>query len=252
MKFRIALCDDEEMYYVKIKSYLETYMMSVDDDFSLDYYPRGEKLLEAYTVPGRYDIIFMDIEMDGILTGLDTAKKIRELPDKNVKITILSNYPRYLQAGYHVNAHSFLIKPLKYGDFEEEMNLLIDDFKNTDDIIPVTIAHDNTVLIHLSTLLYVDTVRGLRGRTRLQFHTNTEVIVTIGKFKDYEELLIKNGFSSPCKNCLVNLMAVKMIQRDELTLKNGEKLPLSKNTYREFSNNYVRKLTEKIEKKSQN
>ena len=240
MNLKIAMCDDEIINYKNLKSYLDIYIFSTDDEISLEYFPSGEDLLKTYNKPHCFDIIFMDIEMTGALSGLETAQRIRELPDNDVKITILSNYPQYLQDGYHVSAHSFLIKPLEYNDFKEEMDLLIADIKKTDRIIPVSISHDTTCLIHLSTLMYVSTSKSIRGRTRLSFHTTTDVITTIGTLKDYEDKFKTEGFASPYKGFLVNLRYIKMIVSDTIILNNNEKIPLSKNTYRDFIAKYAK------------
>ena len=242
MIFKIAVCDDEQSVFKIIKGYLDLYLISVDDDFCLDYYSSGEALLKSYAKPHTYDIIFMDIEMQGNLSGLETAQKIRELPDKDVKITILSNYPRYLQDGYHVSAHSFLIKPLKYDDFKEEMDLLIKDIKNADAIFTITTSRDNTALIHISTLMYISTSKSMTGRTKLIFHTTTDTIAATDIMKKYEDILSPKGFVSPHKGYLVNTNYIQTVGKHEIVLANQETIPLAKNTYRDFITKYMKNI----------
>ncbi len=82
---------------------------------TLDRFSSGEDFLGAFT-PGKYDLIFLDIYMDGI-TGMETAKRIRQT-DHDCRIIFITISPEFAVESYNVNASFYLLKPIgKDGGF---------------------------------------------------------------------------------------------------------------------------------------
>ena len=54
----------------------------------------GEPLFKHYAIKGRFDLIFIDVEMGG-MTGITAAEKIR-MQDPNVIIIFISNHAQYV------------------------------------------------------------------------------------------------------------------------------------------------------------
>ena len=77
-----------------------------------------------------FQLLFIDVEMPE-LSGLDVAKRIRKLPDRDVKIVFVSNYPEYMQNSFDFQAFQYLSKPLSYEKFNMVMNNIIEDFNLT-------------------------------------------------------------------------------------------------------------------------
>ena len=85
MILNVAICDDEENDIDIISDYLFKYQMIHDVDFNISRFQSGQKLLNAYSKHGVFQLLFIDVEMPE-LSGLDVAKRIRKLPDRDVKI----------------------------------------------------------------------------------------------------------------------------------------------------------------------
>ena len=73
---RIAIIDDLEMDASQLADQIMTYMAKhrIPAD-TPEIFPGGEEFLAGF-IPGVYDIIFLDIYMNGI-NGMETARKIR-------------------------------------------------------------------------------------------------------------------------------------------------------------------------------
>ena len=94
MLLKIGICDDEPEYTTILADYLKTYDIDSEKDYSfqIDKFTSAKELLSAYTKPETYHILFLDVEMPEI-TGIELAKKIRMLGDKNVRIAFVSHDP---------------------------------------------------------------------------------------------------------------------------------------------------------------
>ena len=77
---RIAIVDDEKVIREQIKNLIE----KKQTGSAVDTYFSGEELLRA----GKgYDIVFLDIQMDG-MNGIDTARALRQKMDDTVLIFV--------------------------------------------------------------------------------------------------------------------------------------------------------------------
>ena len=72
---RAALCDDENVFRNEIYELLNEYSRARHIDIVCDQYADGRELLPC---ADRYDIIFMDYQMND-LNGMETSRKIRTL-----------------------------------------------------------------------------------------------------------------------------------------------------------------------------
>ena len=104
---RIAICDDEEIYRIELKTLLDKLLINAD--YNIDTFDDGNRLSESFkSLP--YDLVFLDIEMPAV-DGITLAKKIRAVSEK-VFIVFLTSHVEYAIEGYEVNALRYLTKPV--------------------------------------------------------------------------------------------------------------------------------------------
>ena len=68
--FKIAICDDENLFAEELKELIFGYMMEKGLVFEIDTYSSGEALVELGIEVVKYTVIFLDINMekvDGIM-----------------------------------------------------------------------------------------------------------------------------------------------------------------------------------------
>ena len=122
MKF--AVCDDEAFERDKIRDLITQYATTMAMNIDVDYYETGEELLATYE-KGKYNIIFLDVEI-GKDDGIEIGDRIRKIPDHDVTIIYVTNYPEYMHHSFDVRAAQFFSKPVKYEIFEIKMNKIFE------------------------------------------------------------------------------------------------------------------------------
>lgn len=105
---KIALCDDELQQRKLLKDILTPWLELQAIPYTYYEYDNGTALINHYGKV-HYDLIFLDIEMPQ-LSGMDTAKRLREIDDYSI-IIFITAYPDYVFQGYEVHAFHYILKP---------------------------------------------------------------------------------------------------------------------------------------------
>ena len=77
LKLKAAICDDDTKHTQDIASKLEQYDVVHDANISYQAFDKPTELLHLYKTGERFDILFLDIEME-VINGLTLAEKIKE------------------------------------------------------------------------------------------------------------------------------------------------------------------------------
>lgn len=233
---KIAICDDEEIFRTDIVNMVSLYLSKTKIVYSIDVYCSGTELLEKDDIMN-YNIIFLDINMEGI-NGIDTAKKIR-MVNKEVFIVFITAFLDYSLEGYKVDAIRYLLKDC--GKMEEAINECLDaifieinrkilrikmDFLEGYKALPV----DSIIYIESNLHKLIFYVRG-KGSTIAYTQYNT-----LNKVQDN---LPQNQFIRIHQSYLVNLRYIKNIKNYRVMLKDGTDLPTSKSRYKEACNTFI-------------
>ena len=113
---KIAICDDDYVFANKIKEYINEIKNNNDDiDLKVNVFSSGIDFLKCINNNEKFDIIFMDIQMPGI-NGIELGIKIRSMFD--TIIVYISVSDQYFVDIFNIKPFGFLIKPLKFSDFE--------------------------------------------------------------------------------------------------------------------------------------
>ena len=174
-----------------------------------------------------FDLVFLDIEMPKI-NGMDTASEIRK-KDQYVTIIFVTNVAQYAIKGYEVNAHYFLLKPLRYDDFKgklertisfiektKEKNLFVVNTQREKRIIE---TNDITHIIVLNHDLYI--------------YTKDEEILSTGSLRKIESKLEKYGFFRVNNYCVVNLAYISSYKKNSIFIGNKD-FPVSRSRKKEL------------------
>lgn len=105
---KIAVCDDENIYGKRIETVIAEYMMEKHLSYEIDLYPSGMEFVRLEAEMTKYQIVFLDINMDG-LDGIETAKKLREFC-KDTYLVFVTAYINYTIEGYKVEAIRYILK----------------------------------------------------------------------------------------------------------------------------------------------
>ena len=107
---RIAICDDEIAARDMLRIQLEKVLVESTEEIVYEFSSGVNAVSWLQKHPGEIDLLFLDVEMDG-LNGMETAKKIRAF-DKDLSLVFVTGYADYVFDGSHACALDYLLKPV--------------------------------------------------------------------------------------------------------------------------------------------
>lgn len=111
---RIGVVDDETDEVENLRTQIVRYFSQTDETCDVEVFDSGISFIEKFTP--KYDCIFLDVQMKP-LDGMATAKEIR-LRDEKVLLVFVTHFDKFAVMGYEVGAFDYIIKPVRYRDFE--------------------------------------------------------------------------------------------------------------------------------------
>ena len=227
---KIAICDDEQTYIdILLKDIAEIYN-DLSDRLQFVIFQSGEEFIANFS-KGKFDIIFMDIEMSE-MNGLKTAEFIRSI-DQNVILAFLTSYDKFVYSGYEVNAFRYILKSQPRPLYLKQIKDTIDEYSRKLRYILVEIE-GKLQRIMINDIYYIEVY--LR---EIVIHLFDKTYKTTGKLKDYENDLIGMYFVKPDKSHLVNAANIDFVEKDKLLLKNGEHLYISRKHYKDVVEAFI-------------
>ncbi|MCD7928681.1 MAG: LytTR family DNA-binding domain-containing protein [Clostridiales bacterium] len=216
---RIAIVEDEAAFAQQMEDYAARYQQERGESLLVTVYTDGTELVERYN--GDCDIIFMDVQME-YLDGMTAAELIRRT-DPEVILIFVTNMPQYAIRGYAVGAMDYVLKPVTYFAFSQQLDKAIATVHRREKRYLVISSPGETRKQDVSHIFYVES----QGHS-LTFHTQEGDFVSSGTMQQTEKTLASVGAFFRCnKGCLVNLEHVDVI-RDNCAVVCGVSLPISR------------------------
>ncbi|MBQ9437392.1 MAG: response regulator transcription factor [Lachnospiraceae bacterium] len=202
-RLNIAICEDEQTEYEKILALLS------DSGFELqhEYFANGEALIKAYS-PGKYDLLLLDVYMEG-LNGIETAAKIRQA-DPSVPMAFLTTSKDHALDGYRVHADRYLVKPIQSSELRDVL-ALAKNRRMSEPSIPVSFK-GKECLVPLSHIRYVES----HYHSLFFYLTGAETLQSLGKLSDLAQSLPSPPFYHCHKSFIVNLNHVSLLNKEFL------------------------------------
>ncbi|MGN1303642.1 MAG: LytR/AlgR family response regulator transcription factor [Oscillospiraceae bacterium] len=224
MKYNIAICDDEISQIKTIEEYLERFSVKTDAKFHIERFTDGNELLKKYyNVKSPFDLLFLDMEMP-VQNGLETAEKIRRLPDRNVLIAFITSYPEYMQDSFDVQASQYFTKPVSYELFEQKLEKMLAYIGEIETNITVISQKSGELILHLDDIVCIESDK----RAGIIITTSKESIEVRGKLADFEKQLADKYFISIHRTCLANMRYIRKFNADTLEFSTGKLVSVSR------------------------
>ncbi|GAA4890160.1 LytTR family DNA-binding domain-containing protein [Tessaracoccus lubricantis] len=215
----IGVVDDQPESRHLLQSYLARYEFDNGVQFKVEEFEDGSELTAAYRP--RFDIIFLDVQMDN-LDGFATARLIREV-DPGVILIFVTNMAQFAIKGYEVDALSYLLKPVPYFAFSQELKRSLERLDRARDDHIVLSVGGEVLRVNLADVVYIESIKH-----RLVFHTVEGRISMIGTLKEMAAQLEPRGFHRSNSFLLVNLRHVEGFSGTESRHTGGVSLPVSR------------------------
>ena len=212
----IGVCEDNSLHINLVKGYIDDFFNEFNNYEVLEFVS-GEDLLSNY--PNNIDLLFLDIQMNG-LNGMDVARRIREF-DNNVEIIFTTSVLDYVCEGYEVNAYRYMLKPIEYNIFKNNMGKW------------------KLIKIKFDDILYIET-----SKRQLIIHTTNGYEIIKMSMRKLEKILNKDFFR--CHNSfIVNLEKINKIDVSDIYINNAT-IPISKYRRKQLKARLIEVLGDKL------
>ena len=221
---RIAICEDNADDAAEIRSYLEQHFERNGFVGDIDVFDSGEALLASFS-PGAYDIVFMDIYLDGI-SGVEAARAIRRA-DPDCTLVFITIDSAHMPAGFALRAASYVVKPVTSQQMETALLQCRRVFLKNARYIEVKTG-GQSLKIPLVKILYVE----MRDKAA-SVCTSDGIIRTYASMEEIERLLGGSPFLRCHRSYLVNMNHVADVLESDFLMRGGAKVTIRKNGMKE-------------------
>ncbi len=231
MNYKIAICDDSTADQNYIKDMTRCWAAEGRYVLHIDTFVSAESFLFHYAEHKDYDILLLDIEMEG-MDGISLAKKLRQENDQ-VQIVFVTGFPDFMAQGYEVSALHYLLKPLEEEALCRVLDRAADNLKKADRSVIFTVDGealrlDVREIMSAEALAHFCRINTLRGQFEVR--------------QNFSELAEKlgEGFIRTHRSYLVQVACIRRISKTEVILDNWEKVPLSRSNYHAVNQAFIR------------
>ena len=233
ISINIAICEDNLEQISKLREIIHEWFLNKSIYYNLDVYNNAESFLFSY-LDKSYDLLLLDIEMHQ-MNGIELAKTLRNNNDM-LPIIFITGFSEYMNQGYDVEALHYLLKPLDKEKFFSVLERYIQKYQSNDTIIiPCT---DKTIHINQDNIMYCEAY----GKSTQIYVFKGDALnskINIGKLSK----MLNQDFINCHRSYLVNLRFIQSINKIDITLDNGFKIPLSRRMYKEVNQKFIEYYT---------
>ena len=234
MIYRIAVCDDRQTDRDYLDSLLNEWAASVGHVVQTQLFPSAEAFLFCYEEDKSWDMLLLDIEMDG-MDGVTLAKKIRR-DNRTVQLIFVTGYSEYISEGYEVSALHYLMKPIRkeklFAVLDRAAELCVKNGRF------LTLEQSKEMIrLPLYEIRYLEasqnyvTIHGEKGQNYTIRHTLSELE------RELDDRFFRTG-----RSYIVNLACIRKVTRTDIHLKDGELLPLPRGMYKALNQAIISRL----------
>ncbi|MGJ4851547.1 LytR/AlgR family response regulator transcription factor [Bacillota bacterium Meth-B3] len=220
---RIAVCDDERVYREAIAEAVEKWCERRQDVVvASSGFASSEDLLVTLGKGERFDLIFLDIQIPGEMSGLELAEAIRAFDDATT-LVFVTNYAEYACAGYQVNALRYLCKPVRAEQILECMDIAYGQCLYDQKQVLTLNTPQGTYALKTGNILYIESRDHF-----LEIHETVRketLLVRMSQNQFHKDL--PDGLLVRChRSFVVNILYVRKLLRAQVILANGTQVPI--------------------------
>ena len=205
MSYRIAICDDSPQDAAFVQNILDRWANERGAELRVEHFPSAESFPFRYEEDKAWDILLLDIEMDGV----SMAKEVR-CSNETVQIVFITGYSDYIAEGYEVAALHYLMKPVKEDKLCAVLDRALEKHKQNERCLNLELSGE-MVRLPFYEIRYLD-VR----QNYVTVHAKREYTIkrTLGEFeRELDERFCRVG-----RAMILNLKYVQRVTKTEVHL----------------------------------
>lgn len=222
---RIVIVDDDKY---SIQSCMECIKsMNISNLDIIDCFESGEKFLnEVLVKKEQYDIVILDIDMPET-NGFDVAKKINELEDDTI-IMFYTAHEQYVFKAYEYQPFRYIRKEFAKEELPFALKCAIEKIDNRNERSIMIKTDGSELRIMIKNIEYFEKYEH-NIDIFLYDKNNFKVRMTLSQLY---ELISDTSFIYANKSAVVNMKYIEKITADDIFLKSGKIIPISRRNYK--------------------
>lgn len=222
MKLKISICDDAAEHRAYLADVVSSWAKRNRHLTEIKQYVDAKSFLFDYSEERDFDILLLDIEMPG-MNGIELAKAVRR-DNATVQIVFITGYYEYFGDGFDVSALHYLIKPVDDGKLCAVLDKAVEHLSSRQRCILLSTSEGN-IKVSLADILYVEAqnvyviIHTMHGNYRMR--------MPLGKFSEQ----LDETFFKVHRSFVAGLKYIKKITHTDITMINGETIPISRGLY---------------------
>ena len=229
MKYRIAICDDEQNQIEYITSIVASWSAHEGHGCEIRTFASAEAFLFEYEEDKAYDILLLDVEMKNI-NGIELAKCIRK-DNNRAEIIFITSHFEFVGEGYEVDALHYLIKPISVEKLTQVLTKAAEKLSVEPPSVVIS-CEGETVKLYESDILYVESFLHY-----IVIHTKDNEYKIKENISVFENK-VSDVFYRIHRSYLVSLKYITRISRTSVNIGNTE-LPLSRGKYDNINRAFI-------------
>lgn len=214
----LAIVDDDEKSRRTLCDFVSRYEEEYNEKVKVTTFADGADIAEEYKA--EYDIIILDIQMR-FMDGMRAAELIRKV-DTDVILIFITNMAQYAIKGYAVQAMNYLLKPVSYFAFSQELQKAAAQIRERKKGYFVIRVENGMVRLNVEEIEYIESIKH-----QIIVHTKSNSYTTRDSMKNVENLLSKYKFVRCNNSYLVNLRYVEGVVQNNVIV-GGDELQISR------------------------
>lgn len=222
---RIGLVEDDPASAALLVDYLRRYEHEHGERFAVTGFTDGDVVVADYRPV--FDILLMDIQMPG-MDGFTAAEHIRQI-DPEVVLIFITNMSQYAIRGYKVDALSYVLKPVPYFAFSQEIKRSVARLRRRTADYLLLAVDGGLARVATDEIVFLES-----AKHRTIVHTVDGRHSVVGPLKDFEAKLEGKAFFRSNSGYLVNLRHVRGVHGSSALLVGGHDLLISRSRKKGF------------------
>lgn len=234
---KIAICDDENFALHVIGGAIEKVFSKYQPKI---YKYNSLGTLKIAVKEEKFDLLFLDVQFASANSGIEFAKQLRK-ESEEVNVVFISGHENKVFDAFEVQPICFIRKSSFLNDLEKYAALIGRTLEAENDKNYIIALKGQTTVIKIKDIVYVE------GVLKKQYlYTTQEVCYEVSKtMKQIETDLTPYDFIRIHSGYIVNCAYIQSINPNEVTLKNGCALPISRSRFKEVKDSFFKYIESK-------
>lgn len=234
-QYHIAICDDEEFWREKIKTFCMETSEKLQINFKIFLFRTGEELIQSDQV---FQVLFLDVELgniDGFEIGLVWKKQKR--PGRIIYIT---SHDEWVQQAFKVQAFRYLYKDSDMeAGFQEALTEALREYREENDFL--VFSGKKEYFIKIKDIQYIESLGD-----EMALHLEKDYIIVKETLKGINKRLDQRFYQCH-KSYIVNMQNILKLENDKVYLKHGETVAVSVRRRKEMKKQYFQFIKSQAE-----